>query len=94
MRPDQELFSCSHLARRDQDCDMTIILLRDENETTYCYTRVSRRDREFRNSFRARKNEAYSHREFPGSRILVELYSAPPAEHFHFVPDEERMTWK
>ena len=30
---------------------MTILVFRDENETKYCYSHVSRRDRDFRKSF-------------------------------------------
>ena len=30
---------------------MTILVFRDENEITYCYSHVSRRDRDFRKSF-------------------------------------------
>ena len=44
-------FSCSHLARRDRDYHMTILVFRDENEIRYCYSHVSRRDRDFRKSF-------------------------------------------
>ena len=39
------------LARRDRDYHMTILIFRDENEITYCYSRVSRRDRDFKKSF-------------------------------------------
>ena len=44
-------FSCFHLARRDRDCHMTILVFQDENEIRYCYSHVSRRDRDFRKSF-------------------------------------------
>ena len=44
-------FSCSHLARRDRDYHMTILVFRDENEIPFCYSHVSRRDRDFRKSF-------------------------------------------
>ena len=30
---------------------MTILVFREENEITYCYSHVSRRDRDFRKSF-------------------------------------------
>ena len=30
---------------------MTILVFRDENEITYCYSHVSRRDRDLRKSF-------------------------------------------
>ena len=30
---------------------MTILVFRDKNEITYCYSHVSRRDQEFRKSF-------------------------------------------
>ena len=55
---------------------MTILVFRDENEITDCYSHVSRRDRDLRKSFlvvEQEKNEAFSRREFPGSKILVEL---------------------
>ena len=42
------IFSCSHLARRDRNYQLTIFVFRDENETKYCYSHVSRRDRDFR----------------------------------------------
>ena len=44
-------FSCFHLATRDRDYHMTILVFRDENEIRYCYSHVSRRDRDFRKSF-------------------------------------------
>ena len=72
----ENYFSCSHLARRDQDYHRTILVFGDNNEITYCYSCVSRRDRDFRKSFlvvKRGKNDADSRREFPGSRILVEL---------------------
>ena len=47
----ENYFSCSHLARRDRDYHMTILVFRDENEIRYCYSHVSRRDRDFRKSF-------------------------------------------
>ena len=47
----ENYFSCSHLARRDQDYHMTILVFRDENEIPFCYSHVSRRDRDFRKSF-------------------------------------------
>ena len=47
----ENYFSCSHLARRDRDYHMTILVFRDENEIVYCNFRVSRRDRDFRKSF-------------------------------------------
>ena len=70
-------FSCSHLARRDKDYHLTILVFWDENEITYCYSHVSRWDRDFRKSFLGgweRKNESDSRREFPGSRILADLW--------------------
>ena len=36
----ENYFSCSHLARRDRDYHMTIHVLRDEIEITYCYSHV------------------------------------------------------
>ena len=73
----ENYFSCSHLARRDRDYHMTILVFRDENEITYCYSRVSRRDRDFKNHFSwsSEKKWSWLSREFPGSRILVELCS-------------------
>ena len=47
----ENYFSCSHLARRDRDYHMTILVFRDENEIRYCYSHVSRRDRDFIKSF-------------------------------------------
>ena len=47
----ENYFSCSRLARRDQDYHMTILVFRDENEIPFCYSHVSRRDRDFRKSF-------------------------------------------
>ena len=47
----ENYFSCSHLARRDRDYHMTILVFRDENGIRYCYSHVSRRDRDFRKSF-------------------------------------------
>ena len=47
----ENYFSCSHLAKRDQDYHRTILVFRDDKEITYCYSRVSRRDRDFRKSF-------------------------------------------
>ena len=46
-------FSCSHLARQDQDYHIWpyILVFRDENEITYCYSRILRRDQDFRKSF-------------------------------------------
>ena len=35
-------FSCSHLARRDRDYHMTILVFRDKNDITYCYSHVLR----------------------------------------------------
>ena len=69
-------FSCSHLLRRDRDYHMTILVIRDESRITYFCSPVSRRDRDLRKSFlvvEQEKNEAFSRREFPGSKILVEL---------------------
>ena len=42
----ENYFSCSHLARRDCDYHMIILVFRDENEITYCCSHVSRRDRD------------------------------------------------
>ena len=67
-------FSCSHLLRRDRDYHMTILVIRDESRITYFCSPVSRRDRDLRKSFlvvEQEKNEAFSRREFPGSKILV-----------------------
>ena len=50
-RRDWELFFCSHLARRNQDYHVTILVFRDENKITYCYSNVSRQDWDFRKSF-------------------------------------------
>ena len=36
---------------------MTILVFRDENEITYCYSRVLRRDRDFKKSFPVVKRE-------------------------------------
>ena len=47
----ENYFSCSHLARRDRDYHMTILVFRDENEIPFCYSHVSRRDRDFRKLF-------------------------------------------
>ena len=47
----ENYFSCSRLARRDRDYQMTILVFRDENEIPFCYSHVSRRDRDFRKSF-------------------------------------------
>ena len=38
--------NCSHLARRDRDFGSIILMFRDEIEITYCYSDVSRRERE------------------------------------------------
>ena len=42
----ENYFSCSHLARRDRDYHMIILVFPDENEITYCCSHVSRRDRD------------------------------------------------
>ena len=47
----ENYFSCSHLARRDCDYHMIILVFRDENEITYCCSHVSRRDRDLWKSF-------------------------------------------
>ena len=47
----ENYFSCSHLARRDCDYHMIILVFRDENKITYCYSHASRRDRDFRYHF-------------------------------------------
>ena len=47
----ENYFSCSHLARRDCDYHMIILVFRDKNEITYCYSHVLRRDWDFRKSF-------------------------------------------
>ena len=36
---------------------MTILVFRDENETKYCYSHVSRRDRDFRKAFLVAERE-------------------------------------
>ena len=56
----ENYFSCSHLARRDRDYHMTILVSRDKNEITYCYSHVSRRDRDFRKSFLVVERENWS----------------------------------
>ena len=45
----ENYFSC--LARQDRDYHITILLFWDDNEITYCYSRVSRPDRDFGKSF-------------------------------------------
>ena len=47
----ENYFSCSHLARRDRDYHMTILVIRDESRITYFCSPVSRRDRDLRKSF-------------------------------------------
>ena len=47
----ENYFSCSHLASRDRDYHMTILVFWDENEISYCYSHVSRQDRDFIKSF-------------------------------------------
>ena len=42
----ENYFSCSRLARRDRDYHMIILVFRDKNGITHCYSHVSRRDRE------------------------------------------------
>ena len=42
----ENYFSCSHLARRDCDYHMIILVFQDKNEITYCCSHVSRRDRD------------------------------------------------
>ena len=56
----ENYFSCSHLARRDRDYHMTILVFRDENEIPFCYSHVSRRDRDFRKSFLVVEREKWS----------------------------------
>ena len=38
--------NCSHLTRQDRDFGFIILMFRDEIEITYCYSHVSRRERE------------------------------------------------
>ena len=67
-------FSCFHLARRDRDYHKTILVFWEENEITNCYSRVSRRDRDFEieieNHFSWSSEKKWS---LLSSRILVEL---------------------
>ena len=37
----ENYFSCPHLARQDRDYHMTILVFRDENKITHCYSHVS-----------------------------------------------------
>ena len=69
----ENYFSCSHLATRDRDYHMIILVFRDENEITYCCSHVSRLMKIISGG-QARKNETDSRREFPGSRILADLW--------------------
>ena len=69
----ENYFSCSHLATRDRDYHMIILVFRDENEITYCCSHVSRLMKIISRG-QARKNETDSRREFPGSRILADLW--------------------
>ena len=48
---ESRLLSIGHLARRDRDYHMTILVFRDENEIIHRNSCVSRRDRDFRKSF-------------------------------------------
>ena len=50
-------FSCSQLARRDRDYNMTILVFWDKNKITYCYSWVLRRDRDFRKAFLVAERE-------------------------------------
>ena len=48
----EKIKNCIFLALTWRDeIEITILVFRDENEITYCYSRVSRRDRDFRKSF-------------------------------------------
>ena len=72
----ENYFSCSRLVRRDRDYHMTILVFRDENEIPFCYSHFETRSRlqKIISHGRARKNEADSRREFPGSKILADLW--------------------
>ena len=80
----ENCFSCSHLARRDGYYDMTIHIFRDENDIRYCYSHVSRRYRDFRQSFlvvEREKNEADSRRgflEYESSRLPLSRLPLDP----------------
>ena len=79
-RDEIQNFSCSHLARRDRDYHMTILVFRDKNEITLLFSCFETRSRlqKIISRGRARKNEADSRREFPGSRILADLCLETP----------------
>ena len=68
-----ENFNCSHLARRDRDFGSIILMFRDEIEITYCYSHVSRRERETQIEFLKVKREK-SQSILKRTRILADLW--------------------
>ena len=73
----ENYFSCSHLARRDRDYihDHSRISRRERDSILLlsCFETRSRLQKIVSRG-RARKNETDSRREFPGSRILADLW--------------------
>ena len=61
--------NCSHLARRDRDFGSIILMFRDKIEITYCYSHVSRQERETQIEFlkvkREKSQEISQEQEFP-----------------------------
>ena len=49
-----------HVKRKMHPCHLIILMFRDENQITYCYSRVSRRKWEIENYFSLSKNQADS----------------------------------
>ena len=68
----ENYFSCFHLARRDRDYHMTIIVFREKTRLHILI--IMFRDKiKTRFLWSSEKNEADSRQEFPGSRILADL---------------------
>ena len=88
----ENYFSCSHLARRDCDYHMIILVFRDENEITYCCSHVSRLMKIISRG-QARKNETDSRREFPGSRILADLWPDQINEFIELIQSAGQRIW-